>query len=336
MLTGTSEKLELTRIYPLLPGDLSMIDPSFHKDQCLCGDCASPTLPAHMQKAEQSDEVRDLKRKIRRKMIEMERLLLKAVNKWMRFQTETIMDDYEAAAGTQIIAKADEVDIFVDTFTDWELLVTGGIAITRPAISESFGTGGTIAFDLVGFMPFPFDPLKVSSAALVDEICSKMVTTVTDETRRAINTVIRNGIEKGKGFKAIGRELRPKVGLSNQMIGWSANREEQLLIDGFSRAQVDKKIAAYERKLHRIRNETIARTESARAMNEGQLQGFAEAGVETVFWFALADRCPVCDPHDGQEFTLRESRGVLPFHPRCRCMWLPMEVAGQGPKLEAA
>ena len=311
----------------------SMLDPSLAYDPELGTQVQVSVLPAHMQKAEQTDEVRDLKRKIRRKMIEMERLLLLAVNKWMRFQTETIMDDYEAAEDIQTFTKADAVDNFVDSFTDWELLVTGGIAITRPAISEAFGAGGTIAFELVEFVPFPFDPLKVSSAAVVDEICSNMVTAVTDETRRAINVVIRNGIEKGKGYKAIGRELRPKVGLSEQMIGWSANREEQLLIDGFSRAQVDKKIAAYERKLHRIRNDSIARTESARAMNEGQLQGFEEAGIETVFWFALADRCPICDPHDGEEFTIRTSRGVLPFHVQCRCMWLPMQVAGQGPQL---
>lgn len=293
-----------------------MLDQLIHPESCLCEDHGPPVLPAHMQKG-QSDEVRTLKRKIRRVMIEAERVLLVAVNKWMRWQTEVIMDDYEAAGETQTIAKQDEVDIFVANFTDWEALVAGGIAITKPAISNAFGEGGKIAFSLVEFMPFPFDPLKVSSAALVDEICSTMVTAVTDETRMAINTVIRNGLEQGKGFKAIGRELRPKVGLSNQMIGWSANREEQLLIDGFSRAQVDRKIAAYDRKLHRMRNETIARTEAARAMNEGQLQGFAEAGVEKVYWFALADRCPICDPHDGEEFTLNASRGVLPFHPRC-------------------
>lgn len=301
-----------------------MLQEAIHTESCSCEHHAPPILPLHMQKAEQSDEVRDLKRKIRRKMIEMERLLLLAVDKWMRWQIETIMDDYDDAGDTQIFAKADEVDIFIQNFTDWELLVDGGIAFTKPAISTAFGEGGTIAFNLVEFMPFPFDPLKVSSAAVVDEICSTMVTGVTDETRRALNVVIRNGIKEGKGWKAVGRELRPiltdpfsgKLGLTEQMLGWSANREEQLLIDGFSRAQVDKKIAAYDRKLHRIRNETIARTESARAMNEGQLQGFAEAGVEKVFWFALADRCPICDPHDGEEFTINASRGVLPFHPR--------------------
>jgi len=275
-----------------------------------------------MQKA-QTDEERNLKRKIRRKMIEAERVLLISVNKWMRWQTEYIMDDYETA-----IAKADEIDIFVNTFTDWEALVAGGIAITKPAIANAFAEGGKIAFSLVEFMPFPFDPLKVSSAAIVDDICSTMVTSVTNETRAGINLTIRNGLEKGKGWKAVGRELRPKVGLSEQMIGWSANREEVLLARGdLSVAQVDKRIAAYDRKLHRMRNETIARTESARAMNEGQIQGFAEAGVERVYWFALADRCPVCDPHDGEEYTIGNSRGVLPFHPRCRCMWLPLKVA---------
>lgn len=301
-----------------------------HTESRGCGELHAPVLPIHMQKA-QSDETRDLKRKIRRKMIEMERLLLLAVNKWMRWQTETIMDDYVAAgeAGdTGTIFKADEVDIFIENFTDWELLVNGGVAFTRLAISEAFGAGGTIAFDLVGTVPFPFDPLKVSSAAIVDEICSTMVVEVTEQTRKGINAVIRNGIEKGKGWKAVGRELRPKVGLTEQMLGWSANREEKLLARGdLSRKQVDDRIAAYDRKLHRLRSETIARTESARAMNAGTIQGFAEAGIETVIWFALFDRCPICDPHDGEEFRIRDSQGVLPFHPNCRCMWQPKLAA---------
>lgn len=311
-----------------------MLDHSAHIESCGCGEPHAPVLPMHMQKA-QSDETRDLKRKIRRKMIEMERLLLLAVNKWMRLQIDTIMDDFDAALPPVGFTKQDEVDIFVNNFTDWELLVASGIAITRPAISGAFGAGGTIAFDLVEFMPFPFDGLKLRSAAVVDEICSTMVTAVTEETRRGINLVIKEGLKAGKGWEAVGRELRPivsdafsgKAGLSEQMIKWSASREEKLLIDGFSRAQVDKKIVAYERKLHRLRNKTIARTESARAMNAGTIQGFEEAGVETVIWFALFDRCPICDPHDGEEFRIRDSQGVLPFHPNCRCMWQPKLAA---------
>lgn len=293
--------------------ELDMLGHSSHTESCGCdhGMPVAYVLPAHMRKAEQSTETRNLKRKIRRQMIEMAQVLRLAIDKWMRWQTDFIMDDYDTA-----IAKADEIDIFVNTFTDWEAIVVAGVSFTRPAISEAFGVGGDIAFSLVEGVPFPFDPLKVSSAAIVDEICSTMITAVTEETKQAVNLAIRNGLEKGKGWKAVGRELRPKIGLSEQMIGWSANREEQLLIDGFSRAQVDKKIGAYERKLHRMRNETIARTESARAMNAGQIQGFTEAGVETVIWFALADRCPICDPHDGEEFRIRDSQGVLPFHPR--------------------
>lgn len=318
-------------------------DATLHKD---IDPRVAVILPAHMQKGE-SDEVRALKRKIRRKMIEAERELLLAVNKWMRALTEQVMEGYDTAEDRTIfkgenpaaileILKADGVDIFVENMVDWDISVEGGIAITKPAISNAFGAGGQIAFGLVDFVPFPFDPLKVSSATLVDEICSNMVTAVTDETKRAVNLVIRTGIEQGKGSLAIGRELRPKVGLSEQMIKWSASREEKLLATGdFSRKQVDDKIAAYERKLHRMRNETIARTESARAMNEGQLQGFTEAGVEKVFWFALFDRCPICDPHDGEEFTIRTSRGVLPFHPRCRCMWKTEKSASQGPRLAA-
>ena len=302
---------------------------ALHKDI----DPAIPViLPAHMQKG-QSDEVRALKRKIRRKMIEAERELLVSVNKWIRTLTDQVMEGY-AETETDIF-KADGVDIFVEGMVDWEVAVAAGTAITKPAISNAFISGGDIAFDLAGFTTLPFDGLKATSAALVDEICSNMVTAVTDETKRAINRVIRTGIEQGKGRLAVARRLRPTVGLTEQMLGWSANREENLLIEGFSRAQVDKKIAAYERKLLRVRTKAIARTESARAMNAGQLQGFAEAGIERVFWFALFDRCPICDPHDGEEFTIRTSQGVLPFHIQCRCMWLAERFPSQGAKLAA-
>jgi len=297
-----------------------MFDQSLHKDPRLSGRALVIIEPVSLTKA-QSAEKRRLKTKIRRKVFAAEKQIRLAVDKWMRKQTEIVMDDYDTA-----IAK-DEAGDFVSTFTDWEEIETLGVSITKPAIANAFGEGGKLSYALVGDMPYPFDPLKRASAEVVDELCAKMVTDVTNETQAAIRVVVRDGIEKGKGWLQIGRELRPKVGLNEQMVKWSASYEEKLWGKGLSERKVYEQLGAYERKLHRMRNETIARTEAARAMNEGQIQGYREAGVETLSWFPLYSACEICADHDGEERPIQVTRGVLPFHPRCRCMWLPVRAA---------
>lgn len=85
------------------------------------------------------------------------------------------------------------------------------------------------------------------------------------------------------------------------------------------------------------RAETIARTETMRASNEGQLEAWDQAvdaglltGVETKEWITTPDdiTCPICEPMDGLQaplnglFDLPGGEGQIdqpPAHPRCRC-----------------
>jgi hypothetical protein len=83
------------------------------------------------------------------------------------------------------------------------------------------------------------------------------------------------------------------------------------------------------------RADVIARTETMRASNEGQLQAWDQAtdaglltGDEFKEWITTPDDrlCPVCEPMDGVKVGLDENFDVdgdkidgPPAHPNCRC-----------------
>ncbi|WP_204123126.1 ADP-ribosyltransferase [Lacticaseibacillus mingshuiensis] len=64
--------------------------------------------------------------------------------------------------------------------------------------------------------------------------------------------------------------------------------------------------------------ERIARTETARAQNQAQLDSFEANDVDKVVWIAEPSACDICKVHDDQVFV-RERVPELPAHPNCRC-----------------
>lgn len=71
----------------------------------------------------------------------------------------------------------------------------------------------------------------------------------------------------------------------------------------------------------------VARTELAYAHAEGQLDSFEKLGVEElnvdIEWKTAADPCPLCAARRGV-YKISEARGLIPFHPNCRCAWVPV------------
>ncbi len=112
----------------------------------------------------------------------------------------------------------------------------------------------------------------------------------TDKVSADVNREIATGILQGEGSYAM------------------AERVETVLDSSFSRA------------------ESIARTESMYALNQGTLIKFRRNGIEKVERVeAYDDRtCDECAEADGRVYTLEESEGVLPAHPGCRGTWRPV------------
>lgn len=82
----------------------------------------------------------------------------------------------------------------------------------------------------------------------------------------------------------------------------------------------------------RRRAETLARTEIIRAHHTATMQEYENWGVQgfqvkAEFRTAGDDRvCPDCEALEGNIYTLEEARGLIPVHPMCRCIMLPVKV----------
>ena len=79
------------------------------------------------------------------------------------------------------------------------------------------------------------------------------------------------------------------------------------------------------------RSETVARSETLYAYNEHALTEYERAGVEeigvAVEWLATEDSriCGDCASLAGTTYTIEEARGLLPYHPNCRCTFVTAE-----------
>lgn len=72
----------------------------------------------------------------------------------------------------------------------------------------------------------------------------------------------------------------------------------------------------------------IARTETAMADVQGNLIGYAEAGVERKQWIVGEGCCPECAELNGETVALddvfSDGSDAPPAHPNCRCDILPV------------
>ena len=76
--------------------------------------------------------------------------------------------------------------------------------------------------------------------------------------------------------------------------------------------------------------ELIARSETNRAFNEGNLDALRQADVGNVQWLLATDACPECAAAAqaaegdklGKVLPVEEAAGQLPVHPNCRCTFV--------------
>lgn len=134
-------------------------------------------------------------------------------------------------------------------------------------------------------------------------------------------------------------------GLSEEALEWISTRSLELakmvnnttkeelrilLAQGFesgdSIAQIKASISTYYEGCKKGRALMVARTETVAASNEGALQRYEADGLDEVEWLTAKDDrlCEECEPYDGEVFSTAESHGMMPAHPNCRCVWLPV------------
>lgn len=80
----------------------------------------------------------------------------------------------------------------------------------------------------------------------------------------------------------------------------------------------------------RTRARMIARTEHARALNNGTLQAYGNLGVEQVEIITAGDKrvCSYCLELEAKNpYALGKAAGLLPAHPNCRCSYAAYQPA---------
>lgn len=131
---------------------------------------------------------------------------------------------------------------------------------------------------------------------------------VTDAMSQQINRVLSQAMTQGKTANQIARLLVRTIGGPALELTDTLGR----FIPALQRAQL------------------IARTELVRAHASALVQEYRNWGavgvkVEAEFMTAGDERvCPECAALEGQIFSLDEIDGMIPIHPACRCMILPV------------
>lgn len=119
--------------------------------------------------------------------------------------------------------------------------------------------------------------------------------------------------------------------LAKLVNGTTIEQLRTTLIAGFEAGESVPKLTArvveYYGQANKVRALMVARTETIAASVEGNLQGYESQAVEIVEFYTSEDPprlCTICESYHGVEFTVREAHGMIPLHPRCRCVFLPV------------
>lgn len=105
-------------------------------------------------------------------------------------------------------------------------------------------------------------------------------------------------------------------------------RCKRALSDGILKTLSSKEVLSRIDSVFRVmtsRVTTIVNSELIRAFAEGQLSAMEHLNVSSALvnaeWVSGDVDCPGCSKMEGKSFSVKEGRGMIPFHPNCRCCW---------------
>jgi len=165
--------------------------------------------------------------------------------------------------------------------------------------------------DSGGVMVSMSTPFHIDRLGLIFTRAFNELKGITDTMDMQISRVLAQGLADGDGPRLIARKL---IAVING--------------DGVDRLGIRDSLGRFISAQRRA--ELLARTEIIRAHHVATIQEYRNwriAGVYVVAEFRTAgdDRvCPECESMEGKIFTLDEAEGVIPVHPSCRCIMLPM------------
>jgi len=128
---------------------------------------------------------------------------------------------------------------------------------------------------------------------------------ITDDLMNKVSLVLSQGMLKNDNAKTLALEIIAVInGLNKDMINIGQ------FVPSIQRAEL------------------LARTNIIRAFAEAQLReyenwGVYKLGVMAEILTAGDDKvCEKCYSLEGKVYTIEEAKGLIPFHPSCRCIWI--------------
>lgn len=169
--------------------------------------------------------------------------------------------------------------------------------------------------------------------------------------QKAVAEVIERSYTQKLGWQRAAREIRGMVGLRPDQVSAVNKLAARLFEGGMTGERLTKRIARESAKRLKYRADMIARTEMARAVNDGRHSAWKTAKDRNLFagrevfveWVAgLTDRtCPICADLHGSQVPLGEEFSgsplgeaelsvygeIPPIHPLCRCVTI-LKIGG--------
>lgn len=137
-------------------------------------------------------------------------------------------------------------------------------------------------------------PFHADRVALIYTRAFNELKGITDAMNQQISRVLAEGMAEGRGARHIARMLLNRVDKIGERRAISMARTEVV-------------------RAHHLAN--INEYESWGILNVRVLVEWATAGYRV---------CPKCQRLAGQVFTLEQIRGMIPYHPNCRCVAIPI------------
>lgn len=171
----------------------------------------------------------------------------------------------------------------------------------------------------------------------LEENGATLVRQLSAQNRRAMVAILDKAIREGWSIPRIVRNIRDLIGLLPKQVAAVTRRQRVLEQAGATEDRIGRDVARYAKRLLKQRAENIARTETVRALNTGQLQAWKQQQgdqqlpqtVKRVWIPAVDERtCPICmelgamPPVGLNEGWASPSVGFIrtpPAHPSCRC-----------------
>lgn len=231
-------------------------------------------------------------------------------------------------------------------------LATAESVIDLEATDAEFGGVSEVLFDgvrrgkdlAIGDTPIAegtvvqFDLFSLRVVEFIRMDTARLVTGVSEQTKKSIRQSILTAFNEGLNPRVAARMIRDEIGLTPKQQGAITKFRNNLIDQGLPRERIERMLKRRRDKALRQRSESIARTETLRALSDGRQQFWNQAVEQGALdetelerqWLTAQDErvdCKICKPLNrdrvgmfedfvadtGQTFT------NPPAHPQCRC-----------------